>query len=348
MGTINPNMITLARELRRVHQKDLCEKTGMVQGTLSKIENGQLNPSDQQLEKIAAALGYPKQFFYKDLDYRNLPQVFFRKYNISQTSAKSVRALLNILRDHAQVLLKSIKMEEDNVPRVALDDFRGSPERLSNEVRLSWNMRPGPVQNVTETLEKTGVLIIKCDFGTDKIAGISMRDNILPPLIFVNHSLPGDRWRFTLAHELGHLIMHHHLFLNDRAEVEQEGHEFASAFLMPASDIKTHFTGRITLEKLAHLKSVWKVSMQALVMRAARLGKITDSQKRRLFIQLGQLGYRKEEPVEIPREEPRSLVKFHIKDLGYTQDEISSLLCILPTDLPKLYPGATAPTLRML
>jgi Zn-dependent peptidase ImmA (M78 family) len=348
MGIINPHMITLAREYRQVHQKDLCQRVGIVQGTLSKIENGQLTPTNQQLEEIAAALGYPQQFFYRDLEYRNLPQVFFRKYNITQTTAKSVRALLNILRDHVRMLLKSVNMEEDKVPRVALEDYYGSTERLAEQVRLSWNIKPGPISNVTETLEKAGVLIIKCDFGTDKIAGVSMREGELPPLIFVNHNLPGDRWRFTLAHELGHLIMHHHLFLTDRMEVEREGHEFASAFLMPAADIKAHFIGRITLEKLAHLKTLWKTSIQALIMRAAKLDRISESQKRRLFMQLGQLGYRKEEPVSIQREEPRSLVKFHLKDLGYSVDEISKMLCLLPADLSRFYPGVGAPPFRII
>ncbi len=338
MGTVNPYMITLAREYRQVTQKDLCREAGLVQGTLSKIENSQLVPSDQQIERIALALGYPPQFFCMDVEHRSLPQLFFRKYNTTQTTAKTVHALVSILREHARVLLKSVKMENDKIPRVALEEFSGSAERLASEIRLSWNMRPGPVPNVTEVLERAGALIIECDFGTDRITGISMRDNELPPLIFMNHLLSGDRWRFTLAHELGHLIMHNR-FLTDRSEVEQEGHDFASAFLMPAADIRAQFTGWLTLEKLARMKTFWKVSMQALVMRAAKLGKISDSQKRRWFIQLGQLGYRKEEPIDIPREEPRSLVRFHLKQLGYSVDELSRLLCILPTEVPRLYPG---------
>jgi len=349
MGDFNPYLIALAREYRSIPQKDLCQRIGMVQGSLSKIENGQMTPSDQQVADIASALGFPPHFFFQELRFHNLPQVFFRKYNTSQSTVKLVHALVSILREQARKLLTSVQMEDDKVPRVSVDEYPASVERLSSEVRLSWNMKPGPVPNVTEVLERAGVLIIKCDFGSDKITGISMRDNELPPLIFVNHALPGDRLRFTLAHELGHLIFHHHLFLVDKNhDVEQEGHDFASAFLMPAADIRGHLLGRLTIERLAHLKALWKVSMQALVLRATRLGRITDSQKRRLFMQLGQLGFRKDEPVRIPREEPRSLVKFHLKDLGYSVDELSQLLCILPTELPKLYPGVLAPPFRVL
>jgi Zn-dependent peptidase ImmA (M78 family) len=84
-----------------------------------------------------------------------------------------------------------------------------------------------------------------------------------------NVEQPADRMRFTLAHELGHLVMHHD---QPTQSMEQEANEFASAFLMPARDIRPHFARRVDLRLFAELKPVWRVSMASLLMRARSLG----------------------------------------------------------------------------
>ena len=110
--------------------------------------------------------------------------------------------------------------------------------------------------------------------------------------------MPGDRQRFTLAHELGHLVMHD----VPTEEMEDEADKFASEFLMPEAQIQGQLHA-LSMRKLWELKSRWKVSMAALVKRAETLGCITASQTRYLWIQLSKSGYRLEEPAElaIPR-----------------------------------------------
>ena len=50
------------------------------------------------------------------------------------------------------------------------------------------------------------------------------------PVIVVSKGWPGDRQRFTLAHELGHLLLHGRL--TDGLDEERACHRFASAFLL--------------------------------------------------------------------------------------------------------------------
>lgn len=90
--------------------------------------------------------------------------------------------------------------------------------------------------------------------------------------------------------------------------IEEEAHRFASEFLMPAAEIKTSLH-RLDISKLASLRQYWKVSRQALVMRAYRLKTITEAQMRYLFIQFSQGGYCSREPEEldIPVEKPALL-----------------------------------------
>ncbi len=84
----------------------------------------------------------------------------------------------------------------------------------------------GPIDNMVELIEENGGIIIHCDFGTDLIDAMSQRIDGLPTLFFVNVNAPADRVRFTLAHELGHMVMHTISVRSDE-EMENEADEFA-------------------------------------------------------------------------------------------------------------------------
>ena len=191
---------------------------------------------------------------------------------------------------------------------------------------------------MVDLLEDAGVLVVESDFGSPKFDGFSVfeRNTGLPPTVFLNQAPPGDRERFTLAHELGHLVLHTGLDVTKpERDVEAEADRFAAEFLAPAADIKGHL-GRITLADLARLKLHWKISMGSLLMCADRLGRITPSQKRRLWMEMSSLGYRTKEPNPIPRESPRlftELIEFHLGELGYTEQELADHLRVTASEL---------------
>ena len=53
-----------------------------------------------------------------------------------------------------------------------------------------------------------GGIVILARFGTNLLDGLSFRVQGMPPVFFMNKDVPGDRFRFSLAHELGHMVMH--------------------------------------------------------------------------------------------------------------------------------------------
>jgi Zn-dependent peptidase ImmA (M78 family) len=118
--------------------------------------------------------------------------------------------------------------------------------------------------------------------------------------------MSADRERFTLAHELGHLIMHDLPTPPDNAEREADA--FASEFLMPAAEIGPQLAG-IDLAKAANLKRHWKTAMSALIRRARDLGRIDERRYTSLNVQLSQKGWRKVEPVQIEHEQPTLIPK---------------------------------------
>jgi Zn-dependent peptidase ImmA (M78 family) len=178
------------------------------------------------------------------------------------------------------------------------------------------------------------------DFETDKIDGRTILTNTGHPIIFINANASGDRQRLTLAHEIGHLILHlGNMPLFGRDE-EAEAWNFGMEFLMPIAEVKYDFNNSINLEKLADLKRVWKVSMQSILYRIQDKGLATYNQCRYLWSQFSTRGWKKAEPIEIPKETPTlisRMVNMFISDLGYTKDEMANILNVEKEEFENRY-----------
>jgi Zn-dependent peptidase ImmA (M78 family)/DNA-binding XRE family transcriptional regulator len=350
---VNPMMVMLARESRHLTQSALARALHVRQGTLSKIENGQIQPSPQLLKALADFLSYPAELFFEEEPFRNLPISFYRKrILVSSTTLKAVTAQLNIFRMQLRKLLRSAEIPDLAFTRIDLKELRGNVDQVAREIRLNWHLPPGPIKNVTRTLENAGVVIFKCDFATNKIDAISIFDSDnLHPMILMNATLPGDRWRFTLCHEFAHILFHHHLpALAQDGDIETQADRFASELLMPSKEIKAHLQNP-TLKKLATLKPYWRVSIQSLMEKAYSLGQISERQRRYLWMQMGKYGYRLKEPFPIEQEEPTlvsELIRFHLEYLKYSEKQLAQSLRLNEVDFQRQYLGVTKPPLRLV
>ena len=155
-----------------------------------------------------------------------------------------------------------------------------------------------------------------------------------PPLFFLNDRSPADRSRWTLAHEIGHAVMHRHA----RPEIEDEADRFASELLMPEADIRRDLAN-LTIAKAASLKLTWRVSIQALVRRGKDLGVISHGRYKSLCIQIGASGMRTNEPNEIEPELPSNfaaIMAVHQSEHGYGLKDISRIALAEPDDFVRL------------
>lgn len=353
----NCNMLVLAREARGLTQGELSSKASIAQGTLSKYETGLLEPSDIPIEKLVTALGFPRSFFFQDDRPFGFPPYHYRKRK--KLSAKALGRIvseMNIRRLHIKKMSLSFNYRTNGfIPEIDPDDYHGratrrlTPEDAARSLREAWMLPRGPVANMVELLESNGAVIVPCNFGTDLLDALSQRIDGMPILIFVNVTAPADRLRLTLAHELAHMVLHT-TTLRDDDQMEQEADEFAGAFLLPAEDIRPQLRRGIDLRHLANMKSYWKVSMGAIAVRADRLNLITPYQKKRFWMEMGRLGYRRREPNEPEREEPRLLremVAFHRNKLGYSVREMATLLNLREDEFSEMYgPTIGAPPSR--
>ena len=198
------------------------------------------------------------------------------------------------------------------------------------------------INNLTRTIEDHGIVISSFDFGTERVDSRSILTDDKLPIIFFNKKLLGDRQRFTLAYELGQLIMHTFNSVSPERDISHEANAFAAEFLMPAKYIKEDFKNGITIPILGELKRKWKVSMIALLYRADDLGLVTPNQKRYLIQQFNQLKMRRREPIEldIPPEEPRLIKKWiaeYRSKMKIGVVEMAALLCLNVDEFLELY-----------
>ena len=339
----NPQLLTLARLTRGLSQAQTSARAEVGQSLVSKYESGTTTPRDQHIDKLATALDYPIGFFFQQLAVKGpgISEIFHRKR--AATTGKTLgkfHAVAEVRRFDIGKLLNSWPITEPSVPFLPVDEYEDDPTKVARLLRSYWSIPQGPIFNLTETLEQNGCIIFSHDFGTDRIDGFSHRFSHDPPLFHVNASIPPDRLRWTLAHELGHIVMHG-LSEADTNTAEKQANLFAGEFLAPAYELKPALWN-LDFRRLAGLKREWKISMQAIIMRARDLDVITERQRRELFTQISKAGFRKREPTNldppIEREaKARQLAQYHFTKLGYTRSELLNYLHIGERDFGQYF-----------
>jgi len=323
----NPEMLVLARESRGKTQSELARMLAISQGLLSRIEAGITDVSDDLLKKVVIALGYPPNFFYQtDQVYGYGSKCIYhrKRQSLNVSALRQLFAEINIIRIQVSRLLTGADVEVENrFYRMDIEDYH-SPENVAQILRRYWGIQSGPIENLILAIESAGGIVVPCYFGTSKLDALSQWPQGSLPLFFVNSESPTDRMRFTLAHELGHVVMHQ----IPSADMESEADRFAAEFLMPAHDIKPELRPT-TLARLAVLKGYWRVSMAALLKRAGDLKVISERQRQSLWTQMSKEGYKKIEPLPIEEEKPTVLTDIldvYRHSHGYTLAEMSALV----------------------
>ena len=297
--------IRVARRALAMTQVELAERVGITQAALSRIERGDRYPASEDIDSIAAALHVTTEFLTKAALRSPLAAEAHmrRRATASASQWKTAEAQLNMLRTQVGALAETVDIEPSlYLPAVDPEDI--SPESAADLVRDQWHMPIGPVQHLARWMEAAGIVIIEKALGTRRIDGLSQRIGMVP-VVVLNSEAPADRKRLTMAHELGHLVMHGEYA---SADAETEANQFAAELLMPRSAIKPYLRN-VTLSRLFDLKREWMVSAQALLERAYALGYLTREQRTKLYKEFSRRGWRIKEPysADLPEDSPSFL-----------------------------------------
>ncbi len=281
------------------------------------------------VERLASVLNYPTSLFYRPEHVRGTDSICFhhrKRASMPVTLLTTVEANMHLTQLQVGALLEELEIHSANeFLTLDTDEYEDDPRQVAQALRRFWRLPNGPIINIVRVIEAAGGVVVFRDFHTPKLDGMSCWQKTTHPVFFLNSSMPVDRMRWTLAHELGHLVMH---ATPPTRNPEIEANEFASEFLAPAADIMPDLRN-LKFSQLAALKSYWRLSMSAIIMTAKNTGAVPDSRIRSLYVQLSQHGWRTVEPFPLSAEEPSILaeaIPAYMDHMDYSAPEIAEII----------------------
>jgi Zn-dependent peptidase ImmA (M78 family) len=191
-----------------------------------------------------------------------------------------------------------------NLPAPRLRPIQGSPEHAAGAARKMLGLNPDkPIPHLIRAFEKAGGVCIPFpELEGREAFAVWAGDR---PVVAIGPRKNGDRLRFSVAHEIGHLLMHQSP--TAKAKAEGDANAFAAELLMPAEAIRSDLEQPLSVERLGQLKLKWGVAMASLLFRARELGLVSRRSHDRLIFEMTP--YRMSEPdaYSIPLEKPRAL-----------------------------------------
>lgn len=309
-------------------QADLASRTGLTQASLSRYENGLREPDTETLRNLAAEVGVTGDLITSLPTFHGavaLQAHMRRRGSAKATHWRMLEARLNMLRVHAHRLADAADLTFSNVvPRINPLDL--SAAEAARRVRIQWSMSPGPVEDMLGSMEAAGCIVAKLDLDSQRVAALSQWVGEYP-IILLNSHTPVDEMRLTLAHELGHLVLHTQSEFAS-VDLEREAAAFADAFLMPEYEIRPQLVD-VSLAALHDLKLEWMVPIQTLLMRAHTLGTIDDRRRTSIYKAMSKRGWLTTEPLNdlLPPEDPRLLQRLvaALEAQDFSYDEIANV-----------------------
>ena len=272
---------------------------------IGKYERAEMMPNSTVAIALAKALEVPLSYLLSPSRV-SLEHVEFRK--LASTKAKDRATVESEVLDRVD---RYLQVEEIlGLDITEQDGPDGVPYRINavedaaTSVRAAWNLGGGPIPDITELLEERGIKVFKWRL-SGSVDGLSCRvrrvqgDDVR--VVVCSTEMSFERQRFTIAHELGHLV----LDIPPTVPEEKACQRFAGAFLVPRDELVRE-VGRRRLnfgfEELIEIKHIFGISAAALVMRMRDLEIITEATVRNIFSGIGR-SWRTEEPRPLERTE---------------------------------------------
>lgn len=311
--TIHGQRVKLARDVRGWTQAELARRVGVSQPAIAQIESGVTQPAAQTLDAVAFATRFPPSFFRQpppeDFPLGSLSLLYRARASAKSRDLDTAHAWATLVWACAREMAAHLDPIPVRLPRLSGSDAPTAARVARSELGLPPDL---PLERVLLPVERAGVFALALPVTVPGLDAFSVWAGEAGgrPVIVVAREPAGDRLRFSVAHELGHLVMHSPI-RGTVSQLEREADEFAAEFLVPEEAFRRDVAPPVTLAGLALLKPKWRVSVAALIRRARETRLVSEPQYRALMKQLSARGWRKQEPdgLAIPAEKPRAVRK---------------------------------------
>ena len=300
--TIIPDRLKDARIYRGYSQQDLANMVNVSKQAISSYEKGNKNPSVDVLSSISMVLKFPFDFFYKEITNKDVnPVFFFRSNSIAKKKKEMLYKKLQYFNNEILEFCNNyINFPKINLIEVSRNDnfTQDDIRNIVSEIREKWGINNSPINDLMYLMQKNGCIISCIDLNSEKTDGYSCWIEDRPIILLNSVKNSASRQRFTLAHELGHIILHKNLD-NDESlkQREAEANFFAGEFLFPTEQAINEIYSA-SLDSFIPIKYKWKISIAAIIRRCIDLELITDDRYLILQKQLSRKGWRVKEPLD--------------------------------------------------
>ncbi|GAA4796269.1 ImmA/IrrE family metallo-endopeptidase [Corynebacterium canis] len=289
-GRFEPARLTQARLRRSVTKSDLAAEVGVSAAAIGQYEAGVNSPRAEVLDRLAKALDVLPGFFGvgRPLARIDTVEAHFRSLRSARVSDRQkALATATLVWELTFALERYVRLPEVDLPAVASGS---SPAEAAALLRDHWGLPDGPVKHLVATTESHGIVVVVRPRGEiDAVDAFSVIIVDRPIIVTTPRRTENVfRHRFSIAHEIGHLLLHADSSEHSAA-VEQEADEFAAAFLTPAASMDAVLPKRLDLAVLDRLGRTWGVSSHSLVRRMVERGRTTDSSARRAYQRLAMV-----------------------------------------------------------
>ncbi|MFL6113433.1 MAG: XRE family transcriptional regulator [Catenulispora sp.] len=295
----DPARLTQARQLAPMTKQKLAREIGVTAAAVGQYESG-MRPRPDLLVAMATVLGYPVEFFMVGRPHAKLDAstAHFRSLRATRSyqRAKAV-AFTEQVWELTYALEKRVQLPWVDLPGfsggeiIPSEDLPTDPTLAAEAVRYRWNLGAGPIQHLVRTLEVHGIVVVLAPENSDFATVDAFSTSHLPrPIIVISRDRTADvyRHRFTVAHELGHLVLHGDANPGDPMQ-EREADQFAAQFLTPRASVFPQLPTRVNFGVFAELQSTWGVSISSLIYRCREVGRFSATTTSRAYQRLNAL-----------------------------------------------------------
>jgi len=291
-----------ARKAAGLSMQGLGKAAGVSANMIKKYEHNQSMPSSGVLVQLAKNLDVRAEYFFRP-NAMALEKVEYRKRaSLPKKKLDQIQADILDQAERWQQLDNvwpefPIKpFQQPNLPSAEIADYEHI-EAFAEQLRNLWELGLNPLPELIDLLESKGILVILTKVeGAEKFDGLQAAIG-KKPVIAIASNRSGDRQRFTLAHELGHLVLQGRL--SEALDEEKACNRFAGAFILPQSAMFEHIgETRVKLEsrELFLLKHEFGMSMSAILYRAKNLEILSESAYTKMAKFFSYKGWKKQEP----------------------------------------------------
>jgi len=283
--------IATARKMAGLSMDELASLAGLSKNAISRYENGIMKPDSSNLIKLSKALNVKVDYFFRKTSVELASVEFRKKAKLGSKVIESIKYRV-IDRLERYLELENILLVNNDftnpIADIKIEHFQDI-EVAALQLRQVWNLGLNPIASVIEMLEDNFIKVVEVDEPLDFDGLSTFVDNKIP-VIVVNQNFPIERKRFTLLHELGHLLLSLNSNFTDK-EVENACSRFAGAILIPQSKMGSELgysRTTIYLQELAEIQKEWGISIQAIMYRAKDLEIISQARMTHFFISIKQ------------------------------------------------------------